>query len=59
MTGSPKLDQLQLAARGWDPAALRASLDVARVELETNYLSLVSMTQRSRRCWNATAEGHS
>ncbi|PYQ51930.1 MAG: hypothetical protein DMF78_12295, partial [Acidobacteria bacterium] len=28
VTGSPKLDQLQEAARGWDAAALRASLGV-------------------------------
>ena len=33
---------------------LSASLDTARVELETNYLSLVSMTQAFARCSNAT-----
>jgi glycosyltransferase involved in cell wall biosynthesis len=32
VTGSPKLDQLQEAARGWDAAALRASLGVGAGE---------------------------
>jgi hypothetical protein len=32
VTGSPKLDQLQEAARGWDAAALRARLGVAADE---------------------------
>jgi CDP-glycerol glycerophosphotransferase (TagB/SpsB family) len=32
VTGSPKLDQLEEAARGWDAAALRASLGVGAEE---------------------------